>query len=85
MLRTPETTSDTQSPAGEPDPATDRSAVPSRLVVQRGLFFGPSATVPEDLYAVVEQGIARRERDRVHLHPGRRGTTNTNFGRLQTT
>jgi galactofuranosylgalactofuranosylrhamnosyl-N-acetylglucosaminyl-diphospho-decaprenol beta-1,5/1,6-galactofuranosyltransferase len=85
MLRTPETTSDTPSSAAEPDPATDRPGAPSRLVVQRGLFFGPSAMVPEDLYAVVERGIARRERDRVHLLPGSRVSTNTYFGRFHAT
>ena len=58
---------------------------PSRLVVQRGLFFGPSAVVPEDLYSVVERGIARRERDRVTLSPGSKVSTNTYFGRFHAT
>jgi galactofuranosylgalactofuranosylrhamnosyl-N-acetylglucosaminyl-diphospho-decaprenol beta-1,5/1,6-galactofuranosyltransferase len=85
MLRTPETTSDSPSSAAEPDPTAERPGSPSRLVVQRGLFFGPSALVPEDLYAVVERGIARRERDRVHLLPGSRVSTNTYFGRFHAT
>ncbi|WP_214402058.1 glycosyltransferase [Pseudonocardia lacus] len=84
MLRTPETTSDSPSPQAEPEPAAT-SGSPSRLVVQRGLFFGPSALVPEDLYSVVEQGIARRERERVHLLPGSRVSTNTYFGRFHAT
>jgi galactofuranosylgalactofuranosylrhamnosyl-N-acetylglucosaminyl-diphospho-decaprenol beta-1,5/1,6-galactofuranosyltransferase len=56
-----------------------------RLTVQRGLFFGPSALAPEDLYSVVEKGVARRERGRVHLTPGTRVGTNTYFGRLHAT
>jgi galactofuranosylgalactofuranosylrhamnosyl-N-acetylglucosaminyl-diphospho-decaprenol beta-1,5/1,6-galactofuranosyltransferase len=86
MLRTPETTepSDTPGSAAEPDPAA-RSGPPTRLVVQRGLFFGPSALVPEDLYAVVDRGLARRERERVHLAPGTRVHTNTYFGRFHAT
>ncbi|MDN5932313.1 MAG: glycosyltransferase, partial [Pseudonocardia sp.] len=48
-------------------------------------FFGPSGLVPEDLYSVVELGAARRERDRVHLAPASRVSTNTYFGRLHAT
>ncbi len=73
MLRTPDTTD--ESMALTPLPST-------RLMAQRGLFFGPSALAPEDLYSVVEQGIARRERHRVHLSPGTRVSTNTYFGRF---
>lgn len=58
---------------------------PSRLVVQRGLFFGPTALVPEDLYSNVERGTARRERNRVHLLPGSAVSTNTYFGRFHAT
>ena len=47
-----------------------RDPAPTRLIVQRGLFFGPSALVPEDLYSVVERGGARRERHRVVARPG---------------
>lgn len=74
MLRAPELT------VVDPDPST-----PIRLLAQRGLFFGPSALVPEDLYSVVEVGAARRERDRVHLLPATRVTTNTYFGRFHAT
>jgi galactofuranosylgalactofuranosylrhamnosyl-N-acetylglucosaminyl-diphospho-decaprenol beta-1,5/1,6-galactofuranosyltransferase len=81
MLRTPDTTSQDPRPAAQPDPAGH----PSRLVVQRGLFFGPSALVPEDLYSVVERGTARRERDQVTLSPGSRVSTNTYFGRFHAT
>ena len=86
MLRTPGTTesSDTPHSAAEAD-APAHPGPPSRLVVQRGLFFGPSALVPEDLYAVVERGVARRERERVHLTPGTRVHTNTYFGRFHAT
>ncbi len=58
---------------------------PSRLTAQRGLFFGPSALVPEDLYAVVERGGARRERHRVVLDPHSAVGTNTYFGRFHAT
>lgn len=58
---------------------------PERHVVQRGPFTGPSALVPEDLYARVEAGIARRERARVTLRPGTRVSTNTYFGRFPAT
>src|SRR5690349_20587614 len=86
MLRTPETTSDNPSPATETEPgAAATGASPTRLVVQRGLFFGPVPTVPEDLYSVVEKGIARREREQVHLTPGTRVSTNTYFGRFHAT
>ena len=81
MLRTPEDIDSAAalSVAETPEP------VPARLLAQRGLFFGPSALVPEDLYSVVEAGTARRERDRVHLAPGTRVSTNTYFGRVHAT
>lgn len=60
-------------------------APPGRLLAQRGLFFGPSGLVPEDLYSVVASGTARRERDRAHLAPGSRISTNTYFGRFHAT
>jgi galactofuranosylgalactofuranosylrhamnosyl-N-acetylglucosaminyl-diphospho-decaprenol beta-1,5/1,6-galactofuranosyltransferase len=56
-----------------------------RLVTQRGLFLGPTLRVPEDLYARVEGGIARRERTRVELAPGTTVSTNTYFGRFHAT
>lgn len=70
-------------PAVAPRPVP--SARPDRHVVQRGPFFGPSALVPEDLYARVEAGIARRERTRVTLKPGSLVSTNTYFGRFHAT
>lgn len=76
MLRTPDTTD--ESVALSPLPST-------RLMAQRGLFFGPSALAPEDLYSVVERGIARRERHRVLLSPGTNVSTNTYFGRFHAT
>jgi galactofuranosylgalactofuranosylrhamnosyl-N-acetylglucosaminyl-diphospho-decaprenol beta-1,5/1,6-galactofuranosyltransferase len=83
MLRTPDSTDITAD--ADSRPAADAGAVPARLVAQRGLFFGPSALVPEDLYAVVERGAARRERHRVLLTPGTRVSTNTYFGRFHAT
>jgi galactofuranosylgalactofuranosylrhamnosyl-N-acetylglucosaminyl-diphospho-decaprenol beta-1,5/1,6-galactofuranosyltransferase len=53
--------------------------------VQRGLFFGPSALAPEDLYSVVERGAARRERATVTLAPNSLVSTNTYFGRFHAT
>jgi galactofuranosylgalactofuranosylrhamnosyl-N-acetylglucosaminyl-diphospho-decaprenol beta-1,5/1,6-galactofuranosyltransferase len=83
MLRTPDTTPHTPRAALQPDPAA--AGKPGRLVVQRGLFFGPSALVPEDLYSVVERGTARRERNRVSLSAGSKVHTNTYFGRFHAT
>jgi galactofuranosylgalactofuranosylrhamnosyl-N-acetylglucosaminyl-diphospho-decaprenol beta-1,5/1,6-galactofuranosyltransferase len=71
--------------AGRAAPEPDAGGSPSRLLAQRGLFFGPSATVPEDLYSVVEKGAARRERSQVHLGPNTRVSTNTYFGRFHAT
>ena len=58
----------------------DEPPAPTRLIVQRGLFFGPSALVPEDLYAVVIRGGARRERHRVVVDPHSAVGTNTYWG-----
>ncbi|MHA6619272.1 glycosyltransferase [Pseudonocardia sp. DLS-67] len=82
MLRTSDSTDRAATPATEERPA-DRTPTP--LLAQRGLFFGPSSLVPEDLYSVVERGAARRERDRVALAPGSRVSTNTYFGRFHAT
>jgi len=81
MLRTP---GSTDASAGERD-APEPTGGPARMVAQRGLFFGPSALVPEDLYATVEKGLARRERSRVLLRPGSAVSTNTYFGRFHAT
>ncbi len=78
------TTPDRLDPAAAPDaPATE--AGPGRIVAQRGLFFGPSLRVPEDLYSRVERGAARRERGSVHLAPASTVSTNTYFGRFHAT
>jgi galactofuranosylgalactofuranosylrhamnosyl-N-acetylglucosaminyl-diphospho-decaprenol beta-1,5/1,6-galactofuranosyltransferase len=65
--------------------APDETPAPTRLIVQRGLFFGPSALVPEDLYCVVTRGGARRERHRVFLEPHSTVGTNTYWGRFHAT
>ena len=76
---------ETVEPAGVVPAVPDEPSAPTRLVVQRGLFFGPSALVPEDLYAVVSRGGARRERHRVVLDPHSAVGTNTYFGRFHAT
>lgn len=83
MLRAPTDSPADPAAAGQAGP--DVARPPTRLLAQRGLFFGPSGLVPEDLYSVVELGAARRERDRVHLAPGSRVSTNTYFGRVHAT
>ena len=73
---------------GLPDVATDMADLDGpagRIVAQRGLFTGPSLLVPEELYAKVERGAARRERRRVELGPATAVTTNTYFGRFHAT
>ncbi|MEU7629848.1 glycosyltransferase [Nocardia sp. NPDC049220] len=54
---------------------------PDRLVLQRGIFTGPSAKVSDELYAVVKGG-ARRERQTLRLDKGATAHTNTYFGRF---
>jgi galactofuranosylgalactofuranosylrhamnosyl-N-acetylglucosaminyl-diphospho-decaprenol beta-1,5/1,6-galactofuranosyltransferase len=69
-----------------PEPATLTDHEPSgRLVAQRGLFTGPSPLVSDDLYAQIEVGIARRDRDRLDLEPSAAVTLNTYFGRFPAT
>jgi len=82
MLRTAETS---DSPVATPGRQADRTGGPVRLTAQRGLFFGPTALAPEDLYSVVERGAARRERNRLTLAPGSKVGTNTYFGRFSAT
>jgi galactofuranosylgalactofuranosylrhamnosyl-N-acetylglucosaminyl-diphospho-decaprenol beta-1,5/1,6-galactofuranosyltransferase len=86
MLRAPETTDAAVDglPSAAAELVEPERAQP-RLLAQRGLFFGPSALVPEDLYARVERGAARRERDRLQLAPGTTVTTNAYFGRFHAT
>jgi galactofuranosylgalactofuranosylrhamnosyl-N-acetylglucosaminyl-diphospho-decaprenol beta-1,5/1,6-galactofuranosyltransferase len=85
MLRTSDSTDRANPPATEEHPERRADRTPARLLAQRGLFFGPSALVPEDLYSRVERGTARRERDRVALAPGSLVSTNTYFGRFHAT
>jgi galactofuranosylgalactofuranosylrhamnosyl-N-acetylglucosaminyl-diphospho-decaprenol beta-1,5/1,6-galactofuranosyltransferase len=75
----------TDTAESESSQERDVASTPSRLTAQRGLFFGPSALVPEDLYATVERGGARRERHRVVLDPHSTVATNTYFGRFHAT
>jgi galactofuranosylgalactofuranosylrhamnosyl-N-acetylglucosaminyl-diphospho-decaprenol beta-1,5/1,6-galactofuranosyltransferase len=86
MLRAPESS----ATAVDGLPATaaaeiDADRTPPRLLAQRGLFFGPSGLVPEDLYSRVERGAARRERFAVELAPASTVSTNTYFGRFHAT
>src|SRR5215470_15438673 len=55
---------------------------PERLLAQRLLFTPPIAEAPEDLYAMVEEGTATRERDGITVRPGSTVTTNAYFGRF---
>ena len=80
MLTTPDSIDGAVEP--EAGPAGARTG---RIVAQRGLFFGPTPRVPEDLYSRVERGTARRLRDRVELAPGALVSTNTYFGRFHAT
>ena len=77
MLDTAGTTRD-----GDPATAGPRAGL---LVVQRGAMRGPTPLVPEDLYAEVLRGAARRERDRIELSPATLVSTNTYWGRLHAT
>ncbi|MBP2364644.1 glycosyltransferase [Pseudonocardia parietis] len=80
---------DTARATRDGDPAPSASSGgdprPGRLVVQRGPFTGPTPLVPEDLYAEVVHGAARRERDRIELSPATLVSTNTYWGRLHAT
>ncbi|MCX4093845.1 glycosyltransferase [Nocardia sp. alder85J] len=62
------------------DRVTDRHAS-DRLVLQRGVFTGPSARVSDDLYATVK-GKVERQRQALRLEKGARVDTNTYFGRF---
>lgn len=83
MLRTAEQAD--PAPGTDPGTPVDRRPTTARLTVQRGMFAGPSALVPQDLYAEVLSGTARRERDSVRLTPGTHISTNTYWGRLHAT
>ncbi|MEU8895047.1 glycosyltransferase [Nocardia sp. NPDC048505] len=70
-------------PSAEAAPAALRvdHRAPDRLVVQRGIFTGPSAKISDELYAVVK-GRAHRERLELRLEKGATAHTNTYFGRF---
>src|SRR5262245_5822499 len=53
-----------------------------RLVAQRGLFRGPDAVCPEDLYAQIRVGNAVRERQRLVVQAGSEVSLDTYFGRF---
>ncbi|WP_214365719.1 glycosyltransferase [Pseudonocardia sp. H11422] len=76
---------DTAEPTVAEAPLVDVPDEATRLVIQRGLFSGPSALVPEDLYAQVPRGAAHRGRHRLELAPASHVTTNTYFGRMPAT
>ncbi|MBE7163313.1 MAG: glycosyltransferase, partial [Williamsia herbipolensis] len=62
---------------------TARAAAPAdRMVVQRGLFSGPSADVPDEMYVEVLAGHAQRHRRSVRVGAYGRVSTNTYFGRF---
>ena len=50
--------------------------------MQRGLFMAPSATINEDLYAIVKGAPSSRQRLSMHVESGGRVDTNTYFGRF---
>ncbi|MEJ3651992.1 glycosyltransferase [Actinomycetes bacterium KLBMP 9759] len=86
MLRIPDSTDTSANP---PAPAEQHEPEdgegPARLLAQRGLFYGPSSLVPEDLYSRVERGAAQRDRTSVRIAPNSLVSTNTYFGRFHAT
>ncbi|WP_431955178.1 glycosyltransferase [Nocardia lijiangensis] len=68
-------------PAAAPASLRADHRAPDRLVLQRGIFTGPSAKVSDELYAVVK-GRAARDRLALHLEKGATAHTNTYFGRF---
>ncbi|MEU2257388.1 glycosyltransferase [Nocardia xishanensis] len=72
---------DHATPAAAPASLRADHRAPDRLVLQRGIFTGPSAKVSDDLYAVVK-GRSTRERLALHLDKGATAHTNTYFGRF---
>lgn len=55
---------------------------PERLLAQRLLFTPPVAEAPDELYAMIEEGGAARERDGITVRPGSSVSTNAYFGRF---
>ncbi|CAM2978092.1 glycosyltransferase [Skermania piniformis] len=69
------------APAAAPLALLGDHAAPDRLVVQRGVFLGPSPLVNDDLYVTVK-GRADRARFRLQLAKNATASTNTYFGRF---
>lgn len=67
--------------SGAPEALRSDRRAPDRLVLQRGIFTGPSAKVNDELYAVVK-GKSTRERLSIRLDKGATAHTNTYFGRF---
>ncbi|MFE7798380.1 glycosyltransferase [Nocardia sp. NPDC057440] len=74
-------TNDRPSAAEAPASLRADHRAPDRLLLQRGIFTGPSAKVSDELYAVVK-GRAHRERLALRLEKGATAHTNTYFGRF---
>ena len=70
---------DVQTAASAP---AGTSAAPGRFLVQRGLFTGPSADIPDEMYVEVVAGHAERRRRHVRVGAYGRVSTNTYFGRF---
>ncbi|WP_430335173.1 glycosyltransferase [Rhodococcus sp. ACT016] len=69
------------------DAATARGALAEqrssgRLVVQRGVFSGPTPRVKDGMYARIASGSGHRERFALHLDKGAVADTDTYFGRF---
>ncbi|UVS76466.1 glycosyltransferase [Actinokineospora sp. UTMC 2448] len=65
-----------------PGSTADTTARAGRLTAQRGLFTGPAAVVPDELYAQVLTGSAARTRSRLTVNPHSLVSTDTYFGRF---
>ena len=70
------------SPAVSPARRTPPRGPAGELMAQRTLFAGPSPEAPDELYAVVAQGVMVRDRDRIALDGHATVSTNTYFGRF---
>ena len=70
------------STTAETSDTAKKKAKAGRVVAQRGLFTGPSAVVPDELYAEVVSGSAARSRTRLTLGPHTQATTDSYFGRF---
>ncbi len=55
---------------------------PGRLVVQRGIFSGPTPRVKDGMYARITSGSGHRERFALHLDKGAVADTDAYFGRF---